>query len=547
MPMNDAWRGPLRWGWKFLAPFLPVVFALSFFSLFSNLLDTVEPMLTGRIIDSLSSKDVRLFWTSFLYVVSIQLSGLCLSLLYTWLNLLFQKKVTVYSESRMYQVLLKGLPSSIQQGKVLTLFQSDLPTMTSIYLNQIPGACIAAITLIVLGFRLLQIDLLVFLITVVMSVVPLLLADHYGKCQAKVNDAQREIQEKYSLFLIESTNGMSEIQNSGSRRNFRKKFENVISRIFKLMIGYTKISMRSSLATFGTNFVSSTVLLLIVGYSVLNGRNTVGAVVAALLYSERFRKQVKMLAGSYQNLLVSLVSARRIRDFFDTQSGHVSYLEYRPQEATGAPAVKLERLGFCYRENEPVLRNLDWSFVSPGLYLVKGENGSGKTTLLNLLAGYLPDYHAQGRIVYTGMQRGQVAYVSQHPAFFSTTIRDNIAMGKEVRNEDILDILHRVHLFQVIEQLPEGLDTVMGDGGFHFSQGQSQRLALARALLHDSRLLLFDEIENALDKESVDALLSILSELMDTKLIVMITHRDTYDHLAAGTLLLPGTRKGMSL
>lgn len=142
--------------------------------------------------------------------------------------------------------------------------------------------------------------------------------------------------------------------------------------------------------------------------------------------------------------------------------------------------------------------------------------------------------------------QGQVAYVSQRPVFFSTTIRDNIAMGKEVRDADIMEQLHRVHLSQIIEQLPEGLNTIMGDDGFRFSQGQSQRFALARALLHDSCLLLFDEIENALDKESVDTLLAIISELVNTKLIIMVTHRDTYDHLATDTLWLPGTGEGAS-
>ena len=114
----------------------------------------------------------------------------------------------------------------------------------------------------------------------------------------------------------------------------------------------------------------------------------------------------------------------------------------------------------------------------------------------------------------------------------------NLTLGKSVGEAELTAALEKTRLTQVIDALPEGMETKLGGNGYTLSQGQRQRLALARCLLHGSDIILFDEAENALDAESADALERILSELKTSKLIIMVTHGSRYGRIADETLRL---------
>ena len=195
---------------------------------------------------------------------------------------------------------------------------------------------------------------------------------------------------------------------------------------------------------------------------------------------------------------------------------------------------------FSYKENKNIFTDINGEFIFPGLYLIKGENGSGKTTLLNIIAGNIQshdNYLLKGEIIFSNLEH-KFSYVSQKPFVFSGTIEENICFGKAYEKSIIDEAFHKTKLQEVIQALPLGMRTLLGGSGHTLSQGQMQRLALTRSLLQTSEIILFDEVENALDAETNDALQNILSELKLTKLILMVTHKNTYDKIANGILHL---------
>ena len=196
-----------------------------------------------------------------------------------------------------------------------------------------------------------------------------------------------------------------------------------------------------------------------------------------------------------------------------------------------AEAVTVENVSFSYGSS-PVLRNLSVRFAIGGKYALTGPSGCGKSTLLKLLLGWLPDY--EGRVCFDGrdvrslppeqLQR-QISYIAQDVFLFNTTIRDNITLGGTFTEEQLEQAIRGSALSGDLTNLPEGLDTSVGERGSCLSGGQRQRVAIARALLHNSHsILLVDEGTSALDRENADIVEESLLANGDITLILVSHH-----------------------
>jgi len=189
-------------------------------------------------------------------------------------------------------------------------------------------------------------------------------------------------------------------------------------------------------------------------------------------------------------------------------------------------AVFLDNISFSYESNV-VFQNLSLT-VRPGEHIaIVGDSGCGKSTILKILAGlYEPDC---GRIIIAGESlpekiREQVAMVMQHNCLFPLSIRDNITCGHDIPEELIWSACENASLTKWIENLPEGLDTNVGERGGQVSGGQAQRIQIARALCKDAPVILLDEPVSALDKDTKHSILNALNKLMEGKTVIHVTH-----------------------
>ena len=161
-----------------MRPFFMPIAGITAFTFLGNYIGTYEPLFTGQIIDSLTAKNSPLFWWMIVLVTAVQLGGLLFSLIGSWIQYLLQKKITVYTESRLFLNILHIPPHSVaasKRGKILNVFLSDLAAVTGIYTQQLPALLIAAATMTVIGFRLARIDIFFFCLTAIFSIVPVFL------------------------------------------------------------------------------------------------------------------------------------------------------------------------------------------------------------------------------------------------------------------------------------------------------------------------------------------------------------------------------------
>ncbi len=529
------------WNINFIKPFLRFIFFLFLFSLIGSYIATYEPFFTGKIIDALTQKDKVTFFKFIKFFILFQIGGFLFSLFASWFRFLLQRKIGIYTQSRLYlnslYIPVKAYAEK-NKGKLLNLFIQDLSVSLSIYSAHIPALLNSLIIMMVIGFRLFKINLSLFILTLVVSVIPIFLAQYFGKKQAQITKEQRKQYDEYNEFLNETISGLQDIKNYSSQVFFKKKFTNIMNEIYLYYKKSTIVGMQSSSASFLSNFTINISLFIIVGFSVLNGENTVGTVTASLLYSQKFRSLVLSASNEYKKIIIARVSTERLKECFDMRKSKKTSIEYE-KSLNDNKAIIIQNLHFAYND-KVIFKNLNAEFTFPSLYLIKGANGAGKSTLFNIISGNLTTAEKDkinGSIKFLNFDK-KIAYVSQTPFMFSGSIKENLCFNKNIRDAKLEKVLKQTKLDKTINDLPNGLNTKLGGKNHILSQGQMQRLALSRCLLQNTDIILLDEVENALDIETKNALFDLLKNLKSQKLILMISHKNDYDGIADGVLNL---------
>jgi ATP-binding cassette subfamily C protein len=222
-------------------------------------------------------------------------------------------------------------------------------------------------------------------------------------------------------------------------------------------------------------------------------------------------------------------------------------------------SIQTKNLVFGYDENEPVLKGVNLSIKAGAKVAIIGASGSGKSTLSQLLVGFYPP--TSGDIFYNDIHvdhigfatiRDEVFVVLQQPLMFNETLHFNLTMGDAISDEKIFEALRIAQLFEFVHNLPQGLETQVGKFGIRLSGGQRQRLSIARMVLANPKVVIFDESTSALDVHTESALFEALQEFLREKTVIIIAHRlstvtraDYIYVLENGTILEEGTREDL--
>lgn len=273
--------------------------------------------------------------------------------------------------------------------------------------------------------------------------------------------------------------------------------------------------------------------LVIAGWFVANGRLEVGAMIAFIQLMNYLVGPFSSLPGLVAAMQQSLGAAERIFEVMDAPA-EVKELPEAQLPQPDFTALQLKELSFSYPDSEKQSLNRVSLELPRGKQMaVVGPSGGGKSTLFKLLLGfYQPDAGEaaiNGRPI-SGMPlaelRSYFAYVPQESGLYSGSIRDNIGSGRPgASEEEILEALRQANAYEFVMELPEGLDTDIGEHGSRLSGGQRQRLSIARAMLKDAPVLLLDEATAALDNESERMVQQAIRKLMKDKTTLVIAHR----------------------
>jgi ATP-binding cassette, subfamily B, bacterial MsbA len=311
----------------------------------------------------------------------------------------------------------------------------------------------------------------------------------------------------------------------------------------ELLRGQVRLAKLSSLysSSVETCIFAGTVIVIAIGAPwVLAGGFTIGALVAYLSYVNKLYSPVKKLSKINLSIQKILAAGDRVFEIMDVPpeplfAPHARCTTLAPIQVPRrlAGAIEFQNVGFEYDPGKPVLKNFNLR-VEPGeVVALVAPSGAGKTTILNLLLGFYAP--TSGRILFDGIPadqyplealRKQLAIVSQETFLFSGTARDNIAYSNPSATEQqVIDAARAAHAHEFLRQCPEGYQVQVGERGYQLSGGQRQRISIARALLRDPRIIIFDEATSHVDSESERLIQEALERVTKGRTEFVAAHR----------------------
>ncbi len=278
--------------------------------------------------------------------------------------------------------------------------------------------------------------------------------------------------------------------------------------------------------------VGITILMLLASQGVADGELTLGDLVLVNAYLLQMFIPMNFLGFVYREIKHSLVDMERMFGILDEHRAVEDKNDAKVLEVTNGE-VRFEHVAFSYNDSRQILNDIDFTIPPGQKVAVVGGSGGGKSTLVRLLFRF---YDVQsGSIKIDGQDirdvtqqslRESIGIVPQDTVLFNDTIYYNIAYAKpDATQEAVEQAAEMAHLKDFIDSLPDGYDTVVGERGLKVSGGEKQRIAIARAILKNPRILVFDEATSALDSESEKAILSAFSEVATDHTTLVIAHR----------------------
>ena len=330
-----------------------------------------------------------------------------------------------------------------------------------------------------------------------------------------------------------SIQGIREVKSFASEHHAVEQFDDV-NHDFR----ESKETMYHTMAAFHSTMMglihSHEILITIAGaIMVFNGTAEIADVLVFLMFARFMTKPIDRMVNFVEQFGQGAASFERFTEIMDIEPDiRDKSNPVEPEEVAGA--ISINALSFAYEGNDArVLKDISISISAGQTVALVGESGAGKSTLAALIPRF---YEArEGTIAIDGVNvldlrqqflREQIGIVQQSPFLFDTTIRDNILFGnREATDEELIEAARQANIYDLIQSLPEGFDSPVGEHGVKLSGGQKQRVSIARVFLKNPPILIFDEATSALDNESEQLIQDAMERLCRNRTTIIIAHR----------------------
>ena len=501
----------------------------------TSLLGFPQPLIMRYLVDDvILSRQLGLLAAAIILLAGILLAEKLTGLLQQFYFARFEQEVTLDIQQDLFSHVLafpKAFFDEKQTGYLMSRLSSDVDGLrwffssTIVYIvSNILRFAGGVVLLFYLEWRLA--------LGVLLIIPGLVLCIRYFSKKVHVLSHQNmEQQANIASQLQESLSSISLIKAFSTEARTVKRFISQLTEAFHISLQQTTVTSVANLVINSMPGLAKIVVLALGAYWVIQGQWSLGSLLAFIAYLAYVFGPAQFLASANLQLQNARAALERVSSLY----------EIVPEENVGAGVqaeslrgeIEFRKVSFSYDEREPVLNDISFSIQSGERIAIVGPSGVGKTTLLSLiLRFYKPD---AGEIYFDGRPaadyelgslRRSIGYVSQSALLLSGTIKENLQYGNpEARDEEIVRAATAADIHGFIESLPEGYETKIGERGVSLSEGQKQRLALARALVKDPAILVLDEPTSALDSQTEKNIFRSLPSHIAGKTLFVVAHR----------------------
>lgn len=496
----------------------------------------IPPLILGDIVNNLQSGKPIKTWLYLAYVIGFASGAGLMSYAVGLVNQRLGQTFLLDIRERLYghmQSLPMGYFERRQPGKMVSNVMNDPGTIYNLLVTNVNTMAADCVQLVLVMVVLFAISPKLALLSLIAT--PLYVYNVWVTLKpiAKTSEDIRQMRDEMFGDMQEKLTGIQVVKGFGKERWEVRSFYGLTRGLMDSNVEQSALGTRMWTIAEALGGIGQALILYFGGMMALRGEMQAGTLVMFLLYSVGY-----VYGPIVRTLLVLDPLARthaalaRIFRTLDTENPIVNAPEAKEMPSIRGELV-FEDVWFEYVPDVPVIKGLNLRIAPGELIAFVGFSGSGKTTLANLVMRHLDP--KSGRILVDGHDlrdvdlqsyRQQIGYVIQDSLLFDTTVMENIRYGRlDATDQEVIEAAKAANIHKSIESLPKGYQTPLGEKGIDLSQGEKQRLAIARALLADPRILILDEATSSLDSQTESLVQQALERLLRGRTSIVIAHR----------------------
>ena len=476
------------------------------------------------------------------YIGVILLFTALLRIISVLLNVWQTRKFVAISKSVIYTVraqLLRRLKliamseyESMGGGTVSSLLVTDLNTVDQFSGESVSKFIVSMLTIIGVAIVLFWLHWQLAVFILLMNPAVIYFTMKMGSLVKSLKKKENQAFEIFQQALTETLDSIQQIRASNREHFYLGRVEQLASKVRDHSIEYSWKSDATSRLSFVIFLVGFDVFRAVGMLMVLFAGLTIGEMIAVFGYLWFMMGPVQEVLNMQYSYFGANAAVARINRLHElSEEPHYPQL-MNPFQGKQGVRIDLENISFAYGNGPDVLKGIELSIAAGEKVAVVGASGGGKSTLVQVLLGLYPP--KAGDIKYDGISvsqigfnrvREHVACVLQQPALFNDSLRMNLTLGRDVAEEQLWQVLEVAQIRDLVDELPEGLDTLLGLNGVRLSGGQKQRVAIARMALSNPNVVILDEASSALDVDTESRVHQCLQEFLRDRTTIIIAHR----------------------
>jgi len=528
-----SWSFLLRYLTAYRQLILQLIFGLGI----GSMLQLITPFLTQSVVDiGINTRNLNFVYVILIAQVMLFLGSTSVDFIRSWILLHISTRINV-SILTDFLIKLMRLPMSFFDAKMtgdIMQRMSDQSRIQSFLTGSTLNIIFSLFNFVIFAFVLAYYNTSIFFVFAVSSVLYTGWILMFLKTRRDLDFKRFDLSSKNQSAIVQLIGGMQEIKLNNCEQQKRWDWEHIQASLFRFSVKGLALGQYQQAGSFFINQGKNIIITFLSAKAVIEGHLTLGGMMAVQYIVGQLNSPVEQFLGFIQSFQDARISLERLNEIHQMEDEEPADQHYQP-ELPFNKSITIRNLTFRYpgAGNDPVLENIDLHIPEGKTTAIVGMSGSGKTTILKLLLrfyrwekGEIEVGDSKLKQISIKSWRKSCGTVMQDGFIFSDTITNNIAVGEETPDKKRLHHAVKVaNIQEFVENLPNGFNTKIGAEGNGISQGQRQRVLIARAVYKNPDYMFFDEATNALDANNERVIMNNLQEFFRGRTVVIVAHR----------------------